>query len=156
MSAMPASATAAHTRATDVARAFFAAYDAHEVNKMVGLCSEDAQLRYVGMGSDGEGKARELGAAIWSGLIDKFPDLHVTPQSMFGGERNVAAEVMIGGTQRKDLTFGRVHIANQGKHYELPHAFLLQVDDSKRLITEIACYWDNVSFYKQLGKTTLD
>jgi hypothetical protein len=62
----------------------------------------------------------------------------------------VAAEVVIGGTQRKDF----LQIRNQGKHYDLPHAFLLKIND-KDLITEIACYWDNASFYLQLGKTTL-
>jgi hypothetical protein len=30
----------------------------------------------------------------------------------------------------------------------------LKIND-KDLITEIACYWDNASFYLQLGKTTL-
>jgi hypothetical protein len=73
---------------------------------------------------------------------------------MFGDEWNVAAEVMIGGTQRKDLAYGQVRIPSQGKHYELPHAFLLRINESG-LVTEVAAYWDNASFYSQLGKTTL-
>jgi steroid delta-isomerase-like uncharacterized protein len=92
-----------------------------------------------------------VGKAIWSGLLDAFPDLAVRVQSAFGDEHNVAAEVLIGGTQRKDF-FG---IPSKGKHYDLPHAFLLEVDDSDR-ITRITSYWDNASFYLQLGKTTLD
>ena len=80
---------------------------------------------------------------------------HVTVQSIFGDERNIAAEVMIGGTQRKDLVYGQVRIPSQGKHYELPHVFLLQATESG-LITEVAAYWDNASFYSQLGKKTLD
>ena len=51
----------------------------------------------------------------------------------------VAAEVMIGGTQRKDLVYGQVRIPSQGKHYELPHVFLLQANESG-LITEVAAY----------------
>jgi len=51
--------------------------------------------------------------------------------------------------------YGQVRIRSQGKHYELPHAFLLQIDESG-LIKEVAAYWDNASFYSQLGKTTLD
>ena len=70
--------------------------------------------------------------------------------SIFGDESNVAAEVTIGGTQRKDF----LDIPNQGKHYELPHAFILSVDDERK-IARIAAYWDNVSFYAQLGKETL-
>jgi hypothetical protein len=96
-----------------------------------------------------------VGKAIRSGLIDSFPDLHVTVQSMFGDERNVAAEVMIGGTQQKDLQYGLVRIPSQGKHYELPHAFLSKMDD-RGLITEVAAYWDNASFYSQLGMKTLE
>jgi steroid delta-isomerase-like uncharacterized protein len=138
------------TTAIDAARSFFTAYNAHQVDEMVAACGEDAQFRYVPMGGQGQGKARELGKAIWSGLIDAFPDLHVTVQSMFSNERNVAAEVMIGGTQSKDF----LQIPSQGKHYELPHAFLLGVDDTGR-ITSITAYWDNASFYLQLGKTTL-
>jgi ketosteroid isomerase-like protein len=146
------SATANASTALDMARSFFAAYNRHDVTSMVAACSERAELRYVPMGSCGRGKVHELGKAIWSGLIDALPDLHVAVQSMFGGASKIAAEVMIGGTQRKDLVYGQVRIRSQSKHYELPHAFLLQIDESG-LIEEVAAY---CSFYSQLGKTTLD
>ena len=150
---MPATANASN--AINAARSFFAAYDKHNVDRMVAACNENAELRYVPMGGQGRGKVRELGKAIWVTLIDALPDLHVTVQSMFGDGRNIAAEVMIGGTQRKDLAFGQIRIPSQGKHYELPHVFLLQANESG-LITEVAAYWDNASFYSQLGKKTLD
>jgi hypothetical protein len=38
----------------DGARSFFAAYNAHDVNKMVAACSEDAEFRYVLLGNKGE------------------------------------------------------------------------------------------------------
>ena len=151
---MSATAVNAST-ALDGARSFFAAYNRHDVSSMVAACSEGAELRYVPVGSYGRGNVHELGKAIWSGIIDALPDLHVTVQSMFGDGRNIAAEVMIGGTQRKDLAFGQVRIPSQGRHYELPHVFLLQGNESG-LITEVAAYWDNASFYSQLGKKTLD
>jgi steroid delta-isomerase-like uncharacterized protein len=151
---MPATLANA-SNAINAARSFFVAYDRHDVNKMVAACNQNAELRYVPMGNEGRGQVHELGKAVWANLIDTFPDLHVTVQSMFGDERNIAAEVMIGGTQRKDLVFGQVRIPSQGKHYELPHAFLLQLDESG-LITQVAAYWDNASFYSQLGKKTLD
>jgi steroid delta-isomerase-like uncharacterized protein len=144
---------AAVTNATpiDTARSFFEAYNSHDVNRMLTFCADNAQLRYVPMENQGEGKAREVGKKIWSGLIDAFPDLRVVVDSIFGDDRNVAAEVVIGGTQQKDF----LQIRNQGKQYELPHAFLLRVDNGG-LITSITAYWDNASFYRQLGKTTLD
>ena len=139
------------TTSIDVARLFFAAYDAHEVDKMVGLCSEDAELRYIPMASQGQGPVRVVGRKIWSGLIDAFPDLHVTMNSAFGDDHNAAAEVMIGGTQRKDF----LDIPSQGKHYELPHAFILRLNERNR-ITSITAYWDNLSFYAQLGEEGIE
>lgn len=53
-----------------------------------------------------------------------FPDLAVVTHSAFGDDENVAAEVEIGGTQRKDF----LQIPNQGRNYDLPHAFLLKVN----------------------------
>lgn len=141
--------TSTAIRSTEIARSFFEAYNRHDVDKMVQVCSESAELRYIPMEKQGQGRAREVGKKIWSGLIDPFPDLHVTPSFIFGDERNAAAEVTIGGTQRKDF----LDIPNQGKHYELPHAFILAIDDG--LISSIRCYWDNLSFYSQLGKGTL-
>jgi steroid delta-isomerase-like uncharacterized protein len=138
------------TRAAKVARSFFTAYNDHQVDKMVAECSTDARLRYVPMGGQGEGQARALGKTIWSGQIDAFPDLHVTLQSLFGDDRHIAAEVVIGGTQQKDF----LQIPSQGKHYELPHAFLLEINDRGQ-ISDITAYWDNASFYLQVGKTTL-
>lgn len=134
----------------EVARSFFTAYDQHDVNRMIQICHEDAELSYLPIGGQGRGKAREVGRKIWAGLIDSFPDLHVTVESIFGDERNVAAEVVIGGTQRKDF----LDIPSQGRHYELPHASILKLND-KRLITRITAYWDNMSFYSQLGKETM-
>jgi hypothetical protein len=32
--------------AADVARSFFASYNAHRVDEMIAVCSEDARLRY--------------------------------------------------------------------------------------------------------------
>jgi steroid delta-isomerase-like uncharacterized protein len=139
------SATTA-TAAVQVAQSFFDAYDHHDVDAMLARCADDAQLRYVPLGEQGRGPIRDVGQAFWRGLIDAFPDLSVRMESGFGDERHVAAEVVIGGTQRKDF----FDIPSQGRRYDLPHAFLLALDDGGR-IAEVACYWDNASFYGQLG-----
>jgi len=88
------------------------------------------------MGEQGEGRVRELGKAFWSALIAAFPDLHVTVQSLFSDERHVAAEVVIGGTQQKAF----LQIPSRGKRYELPHAFLLALNDRGQ-ISSITAYW---------------
>jgi hypothetical protein len=38
----------------DGARSLFAAYNAHDLKKMVAACSEDAEFRYVLLGNKGE------------------------------------------------------------------------------------------------------
>lgn len=132
---------------TETARLFFDAYRQHDVDGMLRLCSSDAEIDYVPMGEQGHGAVNQVGKQIWTGLIDSFPNLHVRPESVFGNDSNAAAEVVIGGTQTKDF----LDIPNQGKHYELRHAFILTLNE-KQLITRVAAYWDNVSFYSQLGK----
>src|SRR5690348_5599851 len=96
---MPSTRRDTAMTATDVARSFFAAYNHHDVNRMLAECSDDAQVRYVPMGDQGTGPARDVGKNLWSGLIDAFPDLSVTVPNVFGDDRNMAAEVVIGGTQ---------------------------------------------------------
>ena len=48
------------------AQAFFNAYNAHDVSKMLAMCRKDAQLRYVPMGSQGQGPIGEVGKQIWA------------------------------------------------------------------------------------------
>src|SRR5690242_16566270 len=139
------------TTTIEIAQSFFTSYNAHDVNRMLSLCSDNAELRYVPLEKQGEGRVRDVGKTIWSSLINAFPDLRVTMNSAFGDTHHLAAEVVIGGTQNKDF----LNIPNQGKHYDLPHAFLLDIND-RGLITRITAYWDNASFYSQLGKNSLD
>ena len=87
-------------------RAFFAAYQAHDVERMVDLCADNAGFRYVPFevwGRQrvlyGEGKVCTVGKVIWTTLIDAFPDLANAVTSLRGdGDGNVAAEAGIGGT----------------------------------------------------------
>jgi hypothetical protein len=78
--------------ALDVVRSFFRAYNAHEVDRMLSLCSDDAQIRYVPMGMLGQGPAREVGKKIWSGLIDSFPSLSVRAESIFGDGQGLVSD----------------------------------------------------------------
>jgi ketosteroid isomerase-like protein len=140
-------------------RAFFDAYRAHDVERMVDLCTDNAGFRYVPFevwGRQrvlyGEGKVRTVGKVIWTTLIDAFPDLaNVVTSLRADGEGNVAAEVGIGGTQAK--AFGIV--ASTGSQYQLPHLFLFSVTGDG-LIDDIVAYWDDVGWKKQLGCLEVD
>jgi ketosteroid isomerase-like protein len=126
----------APTTAMSAARAFFAAYSAHDVDGMLQLCSNIARIRYVPMGPLGTGSVHTTGRKIWNGLITALPDMTVTVKSAFADDRHVGAEVVIADAKRG---------------YELPHAFFLTVDESYR-ISEVTAYWDNMNFGFQFTK----
>ena len=140
-------------------RAFFDAYRAHDVERMVDLCADGAGFRYVPFEVwtrqrvlHGEGKVCTVGKLIWTTLIDAFPDLSNAVTSLRAdSDGNVAAEVSIGGTQAKDFGI----IACTGGHYELAHLFMFHVTGDG-LIDDIVAYWDNVDWKKQLGCLEVD
>jgi predicted ester cyclase len=100
----------------------------------------------------GDGKVCTVGKAIWTALIDAFPDLTTTVTSLRADDDgNVAAEVIIGGTQAR--AFGVIACA--GGHYELPHLFLFHVAGDG-LIDDVVSYWDNAHWKKQLDWFEVD
>jgi steroid delta-isomerase-like uncharacterized protein len=145
--------------AVEVITAFFEAYRAHDLERMVELCSDNADFHYIPFEVwtrqrviRGDGKVRTVGKALWTTLIDAFPDLTNEVTSITADdEGNVAAEVVISGTQAKP--YGT--IANQGLHYDLPHVFLFRVGKDG-LVEEISGYWDTADFYRQLGRLEVD
>ncbi len=145
--------------AVEVVTTFFDAYRAHDVERMVELCSDNADFHYIPFEVwtrqrviHGDGKVRTIGKALWTTLIDAFPDLTNEVTSITAdNEGNVAAEVVISGTQTKP--YGT--IANQGLHFDLPHVFLFRVGKDG-LIEEVTGYWDNADFYRQLGRLEVD
>jgi steroid delta-isomerase-like uncharacterized protein len=157
-------ATAGETRVTSkevraAVTAFFDAYRDHDVERMVDLCTENADFHYVPVEVSGrqrvirgDGKVRTIGKVFWTALIDAFPDLTNSVTSIVHDEHgNAAAEVVIAGTQAK--VFGT--IGNRGLHYELPHVFLFRVDPDA-LIDEVTAYWDSADWYRQLGRMEVD
>lgn len=145
--------------ATEVVTDFFDAYRAHDVERMVDLCTDTAHFRYVPFENwarqrvvRGGGYVHSIGKVLWTALIDAFPDLSNTLHfATADGDGNVAAEVSIEGTQGKD--FGVLR--NAGGHYDLPHVFLFHVDGQSR-IDDIVAYWDSADWYRQLGHLEVD
>jgi ketosteroid isomerase-like protein len=138
---------------------FFDAYREHDVETMVDLCDDMAEFHYVPVeiwGKQrvirGDGKVRTVGKVLWTGLIDAVPNLTNEVTSISAdGDGNVAAEVVIGGTQSKDWG----PIGTQGRHYDLPHLFLFHVNGDG-LIDRITAYWDGADFNQQLGRLEVD
>jgi hypothetical protein len=121
----------------EIAQAFFKAYDGHDVDAMLRLCSDTAQLRHVAMGPFETGDAHTVGRKAWSDMFSAMPDLRVTLQSIFSSDGHVAAEVVI---------------ADRKHAFELPQAYFLTVDDTER-ITNVTVYWDNVGLGYEITKS---
>lgn len=129
---------------------FFDAYRRQEVDAMLACFSDKGTIHYIPAGV--KGPAHQQGVAIWTGLIDVFPDLTNRIMALYVGDdgRSVTVEVMISGTQAKD-GFG---IPNLGKRYELPHAFIITGSPDGG-IDRMTAYWDNASWFTMLGRTSL-
>ncbi len=134
----------------DAATRFFEAYRRHDIASMLEQFSDDASVDYIPIGISGLAKAE--GRAIWTSLIDVFPDLTNEMQNLFSSADgiNAVAEVIISGTQAKDA-FG---IPNLGRRYRLPHAFIIKGNEDGK-IREMRAYWDNAAWFLALGKTDL-
>ena len=151
--------TSREAAAVATVQAFFDAYRAQDVERMVDLCADNAGFRYVPFEVwahqrvlHGDGKVRTIGKTIWTALIDAFPDLiNSVTRVRADDQGNVAAQVDIGGTQAKD--FGVIGCS--GGHYDLPHLFLFHVNDDG-LIDDLVAYWDNVHWKQQLGWLEVD
>lgn len=134
----------------EITQLFFKYYRDHRVNAMLELFSVNGIIDYVPIGA--VGPATDVGRTVWEGLIDAFPDLtnEITAMHIGDNGRTVTVEVTISGTQAKKA-FG---IENKGRSFKLPHIFVIQTD-SQGDITSMKAYWDNATWFVELGKTTL-
>ncbi|WP_280292303.1 nuclear transport factor 2 family protein [Pseudomonas sp. BN417] len=136
--------------ALDIAQQFFSSYRSHDLDGMLECFSANGRIDYLPIGL--EGPAREDGRQIWEGLIEAFPNLtnQVTATYQDGDGRTLVFEVTISGTQARDA-FG---IRNKGRHFDLPHVFIIRTGDDQR-ISWMKAYWDNSAWFLALGRTSL-
>jgi hypothetical protein len=126
---------------------FMFAYQQRNVDKMLSFCDPDGEVRFLPLGEGGIGKIGELGKAIWSGLVDSFPDIDNTLDAAVAEDDNtVRCQVVIRGTQKKDFA----GISNKGRKFDSDHIFIFHVNDENK-IDSIHISWDHADFQKQLG-----
>jgi ketosteroid isomerase-like protein len=124
---------------------FMKAYQEQDIKKMLDNCSENGTVSFLPLGEDGKGKIQETGKAIWSALIDSFPTIDNTINSVVTENRGVKCDVTIRGKQEKD--FGE--LPSRGKSFEEDHIFIFKIDDDG-FIDEISINWNHNNFIKQL------
>jgi hypothetical protein len=126
---------------------FMFSYQQRNIEKMLSLCNPNGNIQFVSLGDAGNGKIGELGKAIWSGLIECFPDIDNTLDAAISEDNDtVRCQVVIRGTQAKD--FG--DIKNKGKHFESDHIFIFHLDENNK-INEVSVQWDHEDLKRQLG-----
>jgi steroid delta-isomerase-like uncharacterized protein len=145
--------------AAQVVESFLDAYRAHDVERMVELCDDKARFRSVPFEIcrkqrviRGSGHVCTIGKLLWTGLINAFPDLtNEVTRIISGNDGQVAAEVVITGTQAKDW----VPVRTRGRSFRSPHLFVFHVNDLGK-IDNITSYSDNAAVRHQLGSAELD
>ncbi len=152
---VPSNPVAASPAKSDAAIAqvgeFFDRYNRQDVPAMIELFEPEATIEYVPFALSGP--VEEIGPGSWGVLIDSFPDLHNTVNSVHAAAdgRTVFVDVNIGGTQTKEA-FG---VASKGNAYDVRHFFVFALN-SEGSIEHVTSFWDNADWYRQLGKTELD
>lgn len=113
---------------------------------MLANCSDNGEVSFLPLGNDGKGKIQVKGKAIWSALIDCFPTIDNTLNSVVTENGKVKCDVTIRGKQEKP--FGG--LPSRGKSFEEDHIFIFKIDDEGN-IDDITINWNHASFIAQLA-----
>ena len=126
---------------------FMFAYQQRNVDKMLSFCDTNGEVYFKPLGESGRGKITELGKAIWTSLIDCFPDIDNTVDAAIAEDGDsVRCQVVIRGTQAKDFA----GIVSKGKHFDSDHIFIFRLNPAGK-INSIEIEWDHEDFKRQLG-----
>jgi len=126
---------------------FMFAYQQRNVDKMLSFCDPGGDVFFKPLGESGKGKIMELGKAIWTSLIDCFPDIDNTVDAAIAEDgESVRCQVVIRGTQAKDFA----GIVSKGKHFDSDHIFIFRLNPAGK-IARIEIEWDHEDFKRQLG-----
>jgi steroid delta-isomerase-like uncharacterized protein len=123
------------------AQQFFAAYDAHDVDKMLALCTEDAQGRYAPYGRNSVVPIRGGLDAIWRAFPQAVPNFRVEVVEMIlAEETTVVVQAIMSGPIPADAP----GIAKKGQVVFIPHAYIRRFGAHGK-ISRLDAYWDNTA-----------
>ncbi|GAA4467542.1 hypothetical protein GCM10023189_51420 [Nibrella saemangeumensis] len=125
---------------------FFSAYQDLETDRMIGLCDPNGEVWFKPLGEDGRGTIGGLGRNLWSLLMDCFPDIDNTIDTMETEDDSVVCKVVIFGTQAKDFA----GIPSKGLRFNSDHIFIFRFNEADKVIS-ITIDWDHQRFQQQLG-----
>ncbi|NBB19405.1 nuclear transport factor 2 family protein [Runella sp. CRIBMP] len=124
---------------------FFSAYQELDTERMINLATPDATVWFEPLGEGGKGLFQEFGKNVWSLLIDCFPDLDNTVDSMYSEDELIICKVAIFGTQKK----GFMGLPSKGLKFNSDHIFVFRFDENDKII-DLKINWNHESFVAQL------
>ncbi|GAA4413854.1 hypothetical protein GCM10023187_42630 [Nibrella viscosa] len=125
---------------------FFSAYQDLEIDRMIGLCDPNGEVWFKPLGDDGRGIIDGLGRTLWTLLMDCFPDIDNTIDTMETEGDTVICKVAIFGTQAKDFA----GIPSKGLRFNSDHIFIFRFNEADK-ISGVTIDWNHESFQRQLG-----
>ena len=116
---------------------------------MLSLCDPAGTISFVPLGADYSGKIYEIGKAVWSALMDSFPNLDNTIKSQQYDETidAVTCQVVIFGKQEKELA----GLPPKGNSFDSEHIFIFRFNEEGK-ISDLNIQWNHESFVSQLSK----
>ena len=121
------------------AQQFFTAYDAHDVDGMLGLCADGALGRYAPYGRESVVPIRGGIDGIWRAFPNAVPNFRVKVIELIPAEGNI---VVIQAEMSGPIPAEVPGVAKKGQDVHIPHCYILCFEtDSK--ITRLDAYWDN-------------
>jgi ketosteroid isomerase-like protein len=123
-----------------IAKMFFAAYDAHDVEGMLALCADDAQGRYTPYGRDSVVPIRGGLDVIWRAFPQAVPKFRVEVVEVLAEGNTAIIQTVMSGPIPADVP----GIARKAQVVFIPHAYFLSFDTQGK-ISRLDAYWDNTA-----------
>jgi hypothetical protein len=121
------------------AQLFFTAYDAHDVDGMLGLCADGALGRYAPYGRESVVPIRGGIDVIWRAFPNAVPNFRVKVIELIPTDGNT---VVIQAEMSGPIPAEVPGVAKKGQDVHIPHCYILRFDSNSK-ITRLDAYWDN-------------
>lgn len=124
---------------------FMKAYQEQNVDEMLSNCTAECTVAFLPLGDAGAGSIHEVGRATWSAIIDSFPTIDNTVNSVVMENGDIRCEASITGKQLKDFA----GLIAKGNTFEEEHIFIFKMSP-EGFITSVSVNWDHENLVKQL------
>ena len=122
-----------------ITQEFFTAYDNHDFERMLSLCADGAQGRYLPLGRESVMPIRGGLDQVWKALITAVPKFRCEAVEILSTEGNsVTVQAIMSGPIQPDP----LGIAKDGGDVSICHCYIIRYTSDGK-INYLDCYWDN-------------